>query len=45
LNYANKNNLLVTGGSDCHGWDNKISGGSFDIDANYLNNFTELLNK
>ena len=44
LNYANKNNLLVTGGSDYHGWDNKISIGSFGIDANFLNNFTELLN-
>ena len=44
LNYANKNNLLVTGGSDYHGWDNKISVGSFGIDENYLNNFTELLN-
>jgi len=44
LNYANKNNLLVTGGSDYHGWDNKISVGSFGIDANYLNNFTKLLN-
>jgi len=40
----NKNNLLVTGGSDYHGWDNKISVGSFGIDANYLNNFTEVLN-
>jgi hypothetical protein len=39
------NNLLVTVGSDYHGWDNKISVVSFDIDANYLNNFTELLNK
>ena len=39
-----KNNLLVTGGSDYHGWDNKISVGSFGIDANYLNNFTKLLN-
>ena len=29
---------------DCHGWENKISVGSFGIDANYLNNFTELLN-
>ena len=44
LNYANKNNLLVTGGSDYHGWDNKIAVGSFGIDTNYLNNFTELLN-
>ena len=32
------------GGSDYHGWDNKILVGSFGIDANYLNNFTELLN-
>ena len=44
LNYANKNDLLVTGGSDYHGWDNKISVGSFCIDANYLNNYTKLLN-
>ena len=36
----NKSNLLVTAGSDYHGWDNKISVGSFGIDANYLNNFT-----
>ena len=44
LNYANNNNLLVTGGSDYHGWENKISVGSFGIDVNYLNNFTESLN-
>jgi len=44
LNYASKNNLLVTGGSDYHGWDDKSSAGSFDIDENYLNNFTKLLN-
>ena len=40
----NKNDLLVAGSSDYHGWDNKISMGSFAIDINYLNNFTELLN-
>ena len=32
------------GDSDYHGWDNKISLGSFGIDANHLNNFIELLN-
>ena len=30
--------------SDYHGWDNKFSVGSFGIDANYLSNFTKLLN-
>ena len=35
---------IVAGDSDYHGWDNKISVGSFGIDANYLNNFTKLLN-
>ena len=32
------------GDSDYHGWDNKISVGSFGIDSNYLNNFTKLSN-
>ena len=30
-------------GSDYHGWDNKFSVTSFGVDANYLNNFTDLL--
>ncbi len=44
LEFTQKHNLLVTGGSDYHGWDDKSSIGSFGINGNYLNNFNKLLN-
>ena len=44
LEYTQKHNLLVSGGSDFHGWDNKKSVGSFGIGVDYLNNIIEKLN-
>jgi len=44
LEYTQKHNLLVSGGSDFHGWDNKKSVGSFGIGVDYLNNIIGKLN-
>jgi len=44
LEYTQKHNLLVSGGSDFHGWGDKNSVGSFGIGVDYLNNINEKLN-
>jgi len=44
LEYTQKYNLLVSGGSDFHGLDNKKSVGSFGIGVDYLKNIIDKLN-
>jgi len=44
LKYSQKYKLLVSGGSDFHGWGNKNSVGSFRIGVDYLNNIIDKIN-
>ena len=44
LDYTLNHNLLVSGGSDFHGWDNKKSVASFGIGVDYLINIINKLN-
>ena len=44
LGYTQKHKLLVSSGSDFHGWDNKKTVASFGIGIYYLNKIIDKLN-